>query len=253
MGIGIIGLGRLGAPLVQGLARAGVAEVYAFSRTRDKAEQVVGGSPGVTLVDSAAEVLQRCDPVFVWMAPPQVEQVLENASEALGEANPILVTCSPGQRMERFSTRWVDTLPNVNSATGSGGTLVTWGPGLSEDDRESVREPLRAVGAVYEVEPGDLDAFCALTSNGPALYARMMQIWADAVADRHGLDTELCRAMVRQTMQGTLALQDGEGIGADEVVYRVAHPGGSTEKALAVLEPSFSAMAAQMLQAMGKW
>jgi hypothetical protein len=58
----------------------------------------------------------------------------------------------------------------------------------------------------------------------------MMQLLADAVAARRGYDREFCRALVRDTMDGTVALQEQDAIGADEVIWRVAHPGGSSEK-----------------------
>lgn len=252
MGIGIIGLGRLGGPLARGLAAAGIAEVYAFSRSRDKAEGIARQAAGLTLLDSAAEVLRRCDPVFVWMAPSQVREVLTANADALSH-RPILVNCSPGQDLSAFTDRWVDTYPNVNSATGQGATLVSWGPGLSEPDRQRVRSLLEAVGAVYEVAPAQLDAYCALTSNGPAFYAFMLEGWADVVAERHGLDVDLARVMVRQAVVGTVALQDAEGIDAAAVISQVAHPGGSTEPGLAVLAAGFRPLTELMLRAMGRW
>lgn len=252
MGIGIIGLGRLGGPLARGLAAAGVGEVYCYNRSRDKAEQIARQAPGLTVLDSAAEVLRRSDPVFVWMAPAQVSQVLTANADALGH-RPILVNCSPGQDLSAFTDRWVDTYPNVNSATGLGATLVSWGPGLSATDKQRVRALLEAVGAVYEIAAEQMDAYCALTSNGPAFYAFILQAWADVVAQRHGLDPDLARAMVRQTAVGTVALQEAEGIDAAAVIERVAHPGGSTEPGLAVLAADFVPMAERMLQAMGRW
>ncbi|HAM44093.1 MAG TPA: hypothetical protein DCM67_03580 [Propionibacteriaceae bacterium] len=252
MGIGIIGLGRLGGPLARGLAAAGIAEVYGFSRSRDKAEQIARQAAGLTLLDSAAEVLRRSDTVFVWMAPGQVNEVLTANADALSH-RPILVNCSPGQDLGAFTDRWVDTYPNVNSATGQGSTLLSWGPGLADPDKQRVRSLLEAVGVVYEVEPTQLDAYCALTSNGPAFYAFILQAWADTVAERHGLDVDLARSMVRQTMVGTVALQEAEGIDAAAVIAQVAHPGGSTEPGLAVLAADFRPMAERMLQAMGRW
>lgn len=252
MSVGIIGLGRLGGPLLQGLARAGVDDVRVYSRTRATMERLADGAAGVILAESAAEVLQHSDVVFVWMAPAQVAQVLTGNADALTH-RPVLVNCSPGQDLRAFTDRWVDTYPNVNSATGQGATLVSWGPGLSESDRQRVRSLLTAVGAVYEVAPEQLDAYCALTSNGPAFYAFMLQAWADAVADRHGLDVDLARAMVRQTAVGTVALEEADGIDAAAVIERVAHPGGSTELGLAVLQAEWPAMAQRMLIEMSRW
>lgn len=253
MAVGIIGLGRLGGSLARGLVRAGVGEICVFNRTVERAHQLAAEVSGVAVLESATEVLQRCDPVFVWMDPADAAEVLSANVEVLQLQRPLIVTCAPGLSPGKYSQRWADTLPNVNLATGQGVTLVSWGPALDEAERESVLAPLRACGAVYEVPEQDLGFYSALASNGPAFYAQIMEVWADALAQRHGYDRQLCRRMVRQTMAGTVALQDQDDIDAAEVIRRVAHPGASTEKGLAALNQGFAAIAEAMLRSMDKW
>jgi competence protein ComER len=252
MPAGIVGLGRLGGALARGLARAGVRGVCGFNRTAARARAVAARAPGLVLLDTAGEVLERCDPVFLWMAGGDAAEVLEGNREVLARRRPLIVTCTPGVPVASHTARWAETLPNVALSTGRGATLLTWGPDLSEPDRETVRAPLLACGAVHELPQADLTYYSALASSGPALYARLMELWADALAGRRGYDRETCRAMVRQVMGGTLALEEQDAIGAGEVVRRVAHPGGATEKGLAVLERLFPAMAEEMLRAMDK-
>ena len=253
MPVGIIGLGRLGSALARGLSRAGVGEVYVFNRTPERAQELAAAARGLVVLDSAAAVLERCDPVFVWMDPVDAGEVLSANAEILQRRRPLIVTCAPGLAPAQFSPRWADTLPNVNLSTGQGATLLTWGPGLADAERETVLAPLRACGAVYEVAAAELPLYSALASSGPAFYAQIIELWADTLAEHHGLDAEFCRRMVRQTVAGTLALQEQDGIDAAEVVRRVAHPGASTERGLGVLEPQFAATSQEMLQAMGKW
>ncbi|MGC3995288.1 MAG: pyrroline-5-carboxylate reductase dimerization domain-containing protein [Propionicimonas sp.] len=253
MAVGIIGLGRLGGALAKGLARAGGFEVYAFSRTAASARDLLAGTEGIALLDSAEAVFERCDVVFVWMGPDDARAVLASCAEVVARRRPFLVSSTPGVRFDEFGPRWATTLPNVNLSVGQGATLLTWGEVPSDADREAVLAPLRACGAVYEVDAEDLGFYCGLTSNGPALYARVMDGWADTVADRHGYDRQLCREMVRQTVAGTIALQAGEGIDAAEVIRRVAHPGASTEQGLRVLDAHVEPVSEEVLRAMGQW
>lgn len=253
MPTGIIGLGRLGGALARGLARGRVRGVYGFNRSAARRRDVAAQAPGLTLLGSAEEVLERCDPVFLWMARDDAAGVLAAARDILARRQPLVVTCTPGVPVAEYTAHWAETLPNVNLSTRQGATLLAWGPGLCDAARDSVRAPLRTCGALHELPLAELRFYCALTSNGPALYARIMELWADALALRRGYDREACRAMVRQTMAGTLALEAQDGVGAEEVIRRVAHPGGSTEKGLAVLDRLFPAMAEEMLRAMGRW
>ncbi|MFT4108933.1 pyrroline-5-carboxylate reductase family protein [Propionicimonas sp.] len=253
MAVGIIGLGRLGGALARGLARAGDIETYVFSRSATSASGVLAGAAGVMLLESAAAVFERCDVVFVWMGPEDARAVLTSCAEVVTRRRPFLVSSTNQVRFGEFSPRWATTLPNVNLCVGRGATLLTWNVPPTAADREAVLAPLRACGAVYEVGEQEMAFFCGLTSNGPALYARAMEGWADTVADRHGFDRERCRELVRQTVAGTIALQEAEGIDAAEVIRRVAHPGASTERGLRVLDAQVEPVSEQVLRAMGQW
>jgi pyrroline-5-carboxylate reductase len=81
----------------------------------------------------------------------------------------------------------------------------------------------------------------------------MLELLADILAARRGYDRDLCRRMVRETMLGTLLLQESDGADASEVVNRVAHPGGPSEAGVAHLRSALPALYEAMLQKMQKW
>ncbi len=254
MAIGIRGLGRLGEALARGLGRGRApGQVLGFNRSAAKGRAAAERAPGLTLLGSAREVLERCDPVFLWMNRKDATEVLEAHHALLAERQPLIVTCAAEVPVADHVRRWVESLPNVNLPTGRGVTLLACGPGVSDADRATLRRMLASTGAVHEVPAAELTYYSALCSCGPALYARMMQRFADALAERRGYDRELCRGLVRDTMAGTVALLEQDLISADELIWRVAHPGGSSEKGLAVIDRRFPALVEEMLQAMGKW
>jgi pyrroline-5-carboxylate reductase len=96
-------------------------------------------------------------------------------------------------------------------------------------DRLVIAGVLGAVGAVHELPREEIPYYSALASCGPALYAVMMEEFADALSARRGYDRELCRTMVKETMAGTIARLDADGLDARSLVERVAHPGGPSE------------------------
>lgn len=252
MPTGIIGLGRLGESLARGLARDGEA-LLGFNRSVEKGRQVAAEVPGLTLAGSAGEVLERCDPVFVWMNGADAGGVLAEHREVIAARRPLLVSCTPATPLADHGDRWAQALPNVNLATGKGVTLLAFGPRVSDDDKELLRAVLAPTGAVHEVAAGDIPYYSVLCSCGPGLYARMMQLLADVLSARRGYDRDFCRRLVRDTMAGTVELEELDGIDGDEVVWRVAHPGGATEKGLAVLDRQFPALIEAMMRNMGRW
>jgi pyrroline-5-carboxylate reductase len=227
--------------------------VSVCNRTPAKAEDLVRALPGLKLCRSPAEVLGACDPIFLWTKPPDATQVLENNRELISGRQPLIVSCIAGVPLSRFTPRWAESLPNVAMAVGRGVTLVNFPPGLADTDRATVRDLLGLVGTVHEIPAAEIPYYTALMSCGPALYAVMLEQFADTLAARRGYDRDLCRRMVHETMAGTLALQEEDGIDAAEVVRRVAHPGGSTEGGLVVLREALPALYERMLQGMRKW
>lgn len=252
--IGIIGLGRLGAALARGLARAGHAEILCgYNRGATKARALAAQVPALRLCMSEADVLRHCDLTFLWTKPTDALQVLETNAALIHQRRPMLVTCVIGVPLAQFTDRWAECLPNVNMPVGRGVTLLHLPAGLTEPDRQLVVGVLASVGSVHVLPPEEIPFYSALSSCGPALFATLLEEFADTLAAHRGYDRALCRRMVRETVRGTIDLQDLDDADAAEIVQRVAHPGGPSEAGVAYLRAELPAMYEAMLQNMRKW
>jgi pyrroline-5-carboxylate reductase len=137
--------------------------------------------------------------------------------------------------------------------TGCGVTMIHYAPTLETADRETLEGILSSVGALYEASAVDIPYYSALMSCGPALYATMFELFADTLADKRGFNRDLCRKMVRDCVEGTLLLQELDGADTDEVVKRVAHPGGPSEAGTLFLKEKLPGLYQEMLVKMKKW
>jgi pyrroline-5-carboxylate reductase len=249
--IGIIGLGRLGSALARGLDRAGCAGgLHGFNRSAPKARAVAAQAPTLRLCSSATEVLELCDLVFLWTKPPDVLEILEANKDLIRRQRPLIVTCVIGVPVAQFTDRWAECLPNVNMPVRKGVTALNYAPTLGEPDRRLVFDTLASVGSVHVLPPEEIPFYSALCSCGPALYVTMMELLADTLSARRGYDREFCRQMVRETMLGTLLLQESDAADASEIVARVAHPGGRSEAGVVHLRATLPAVYEAMLQKM---
>ncbi len=83
--IGFLGLGIMGRPMAANLARAGF-DVMAWNRTRERAEELAGEFPNVTVAGSAAEAAAAGIAISMVPDVPEVEEVLlgsDGAAEGL--------------------------------------------------------------------------------------------------------------------------------------------------------------------------
>jgi pyrroline-5-carboxylate reductase len=254
MSTGVIGLGRLGSALVRGLCMARRKDViYGYNRTPGKEFALKEQCVDFQICNSDTEVLELCDTVFLWTKPPDAVAVMEKKKNLIRKQQTLLISCMINVPLADYTPRWAECLPNVNMPIGRGVTVISYAPTLPEADKIHIKSVLNQVGTVYEVPSGELTYYSALCSCGPALYATMFEMFADIFAAQRGYDRETCRRMVRETALGTLLLQEKDGIDTDELVYRVAHPGGSSEAGINYLKPNLPAVYENMLKAMKKW
>jgi pyrroline-5-carboxylate reductase/ribosomal protein S18 acetylase RimI-like enzyme len=249
MMLGIIGLGRLGSALARGLYMENPQRtLYGFNRSAEKGKILSEKVPTLHLCTSEADLLEKCDCVFLWTNAKDAAIVMEQNASLIRKKQPVLISCTPGVALSEYTSRWAGTLPNVNMVT-----LVHYAPALMETDRLYIQMELERVGAVYEATQQDIPYLSALCSCGPALYATFMELFADSLAQAKNYNRNFCRRLVRDTFVGTVALQEHDGINADELVYRVAHPGGSSEAGVKFLKAFLPEAFEKMLISMNKW
>jgi len=254
MNVGIIGLGRLGGALARGLDRFWMGGgMYGHNRGRKKAEAARAEAPRLVLLESAAEAFDRCEIVFLWMKPADGMAILEACTDAIKRSDPLVVACTVNTEYGRYCRRWAEALPNVNMSAGAGVTLLHFAQDLGVSDRRALTEILGAVGSVHELPRDEISYYSALASCGPALYATMMEAFADTLSERRGYDREFCRSLVRQTMAGTIAVLEEDNLDAPALVERVAHPGGASESGTNFLKERLPALYVEMLATMKKY
>ncbi len=129
----------------------------------------------------------------------------------------------------------VRAMPNTPAAVRQGVTVACAGPGVDAQARALCDALLRAVGAVAWVEQeAMLDAVTAVSGSGPA-YVFLLAELLERAALEQGLPSDLARLLARATVSGSGALLAAAPEDAGALRQAVTSPGGTTERALAVL------------------
>ena len=118
---------------------------------------------------------------------------------------------------------------------GAGAAAYAPGPGATAEDAELVERILAAVGMARRMKESDLDAVTALSGSGPAYVFAFIQALADGgVAE--GLSREAAQALAVQTVLGAAQMAASSGDHPAVLKDAVTSPGGTTIRALEVLE-----------------
>jgi pyrroline-5-carboxylate reductase len=241
MKIAFIGGGNMANAIIGGLLQQGaspgdlrVAEIDPDARER------IAATLGVTAVASGAEAAQGAACVILAVKPQQMRPAVAAVSAACTGA--IVVSIAAGIRTVDLS-RWlgghdriVRVMPNTPALIRAGISAAFALPGVTDPDRKAVHALLAAVGQVLWVEDeGKLDAVTALSGSGPAYAFYLIEAMQEA-ARKLGFDAAAARTLSVHTVLGAAKLAEASPETAAVLRERVTSKGGTTQRALEVLE-----------------
>jgi pyrroline-5-carboxylate reductase len=233
----LVGAGRMGGAMLAGWREQGLSRAVIVDPAP---ESMALAGAGVEVVASAAAIPAGFAPEAVVLAvkPQQAASALPAIAPFCGAA--VALSIMAGRTIASIATALpgppvVRAMPNTPAAIRQGMTVACAGSGVSAGQQALCAALLGAIGVVAWVEEeGLLDAVTAVSGSGPA-YVFLLAELLEQAAIEQGLPAKLARQMARQTVAGSGALLAARADDAAALRRAVTSPGGTTERALAVL------------------
>jgi pyrroline-5-carboxylate reductase len=240
MKLTFIGGGNMATALIGGLLTKGwppsdISVVEIDANARERLARDIGVDVGVLTPQRA-----QADCVVIAVKPQHVRAVSSELAPLI--RGKLVVSIAAGIRLADLS-RWlgahqrlVRAMPNTPALVLAGVTALYAAAGVTATDRDHVEGILSAAGRTLWVDSEHmLDAVTALSGSGPAYVFYFMECM-QRVAAELGFDERTARLLVIQTFKGAAKLADQSAESAETLRKRVTSKGGTTERALAVLE-----------------
>ncbi len=241
--IAFIGGGNMAAALISGLVADGYdpGRILVSDQDQDKLSMLAARF-GIRSAASNDAASAAADVVVLAVKPQAMEQVSRALAPALQDNKPLVVSIAAGVT-ERHLQHWlgddiplVRTMPNTPAMLQAGATVLHAAANVSDDQKSLAESILRAVGLTLWVkDEGMMDAVTALSGSGPAYFFLVMEAM-EAAGQSLGLPAETARLLTLQTALGAarMAIESSEGPAI--LKQRVTSPGGTTERALDILD-----------------
>lgn len=197
---------------------------------------------GVAVSERADAEFMAAD-VWVLAVKPQVmAEVATALADKLGTPPPLVLSVAAGVP-SRALARWfgadvpiVRCMPNTPALIGAGAAGLYAADNVEPRQRETAEAVLGSAGITVWVEDeAALDAVTATSGSGPAYFFAFMEALQSG-AEELGLDAETARRLVLQTALGAARMALESGDNPAELRRKVTSPGGTTERALTILE-----------------
>jgi pyrroline-5-carboxylate reductase len=241
MKIGIIGMGKMGEGLVEGLSRSKGSEKVVGGTTRSpESAQEAAKRLELPVSNDNVELARACDILILCVKPHQAEKVLREIEPELRKGQ-LLISIAAALTTSQLAD-WtgrrisvIRAMPNTPCLIGEGMTVFAAGPGTDRAQMAIAERIFGTVGRTAVVEESLMDGVTGLSGCGPAYIYLVIEALSEAGV-KVGLPRKVATLLAAQTLAGSarMVLERGEHPAAlkDEVTT----PAGCTIDGLMALE-----------------
>lgn len=243
MKIAVIGAGNMGLSFSKSFLKYELIKpenLQLITRNQLKFQKISEEFPKsrISIFDDVQEL--DADLIIVAVKPQDFQSVAENFKFKL-KSTQMILSIMAGIKIGKVQKLLnhpavVRAMPNSPTLLGMGITGYTAAKGITFIDLMNVEKLLNSTGRSVYLENEDLlDGVTALSGSGPAYFYYIVDAMIKA-GIQMGIDENLSKLFVKQTMLGAYHLINNSDKNIEELIKDVASKGGTTEAALKTFE-----------------
>ncbi len=240
--IAFIGPGAMAEAMFGGLIRQKLSNpehLLVSGPRRERGEQLKEKYGVVPFSDNAAAASQA-DVVVLSVKPQRLTAVMKNLKGTIRK-DALVLSIIAGATLGKIGKGLghqtiVRSMPNTPAQIGEGITVWTVSAAVSDEQKETARAILGALGQEVFVEDEHyLDMATALSGTGPAYVFMFMEAMMDAGVHM-GFPRRIAEQLVVQTIRGSVDFYQTNEVHVAALRNQVTSPGGTSAEALYYLE-----------------
>ena len=241
--IAFIGAGNMARSLIGGLVASGqpAATICATDPNPEQRAQI-SATFGIQAYADNTTAIAQADTVVLAVKPQVMRDVAETLASTVQARRPLVLSIAAGIRaadLENWlggSLPLVRCMPNTPALIQSGATGLYANPRVSAEQRQRAQDIMATAGITVWVDDESLlDAVTALSGSGPAYFFLVMEALEQA-GEKMGLEASVARQLALHTALGAAKMAIASDEGPAQLRTRVTSPGGTTERAISILQ-----------------
>ena len=237
--LAILGAGKIGESLLAGLVSSGWSDVVVTGRREERIAEL-RERYGVDATLSNAEAVAGAAIVVIAVKPQDFTALLGEVGPSLSVEQTVLSVAAaiPTAHIESRLAAGVPVvraMPNAPSTVHEGIAGIAAGAHAGDEHLDLAEGVLTHLGRVVRLPESAMDAVTAVSGSGPAYFALLAEAMIEA-GILLGISREISTQLVVQTMLGTAKLLRDEKMHPVDLREAVTSPGGTTIRAIRVLE-----------------
>lgn len=245
MKVGIIGFGSMGKMLAEKFSASGLLDRESLLLSSRSPEKLKEAKKWATICKSNTELAASSDIVFLCLRPFDLKGVLEEVRDSLKE-DALLVSLNGSvsftnleKSLAGSARRIAKVIPSVTAEVDRSQTLVCYNDNVTTEDKGNLKRLLSCLGDIIELPENEMGMGSELVSCMPGFIASIFDVLVRSAEEHTEIPHDQVVRMVLQTMIATGELMLKKDMSFEDVVTRVATPGGITEEGTKVVYENF--------------
>lgn len=240
--IGFVGAGNMASTIIDGLINGFKDinnKIYVTDVIREKAEKL-HNIHNINLCEGNAELVKRCDVIFLAIKPNIYQSVLEEIKSHT-DSEKLIISMAAGIKIEDVNRyfeqpmKTIRIMPNVGVTVNEGMIALSSYNNVAREEIDLVIDLLSNIGRVDEIEEYLMDAVTSISGCSPAYIAMFVEALADGSV-LQGMPRDKAYVYAAQTLIGTGKMILEKGIHPGELKDLVSSPAGVTIEGVYNLE-----------------
>lgn len=241
--IGIIGCGRVGSAIVQGLTSSGRVssqDIWASTHTEESRQEAEARLKIPLALGTPEERIKNTRNLILAVKPSQAREVLAQIRSFISSDTVLIsvvtgLTTSDIDKALGSSIPVIRVVPNTACFVQKGVIVVAAGPGVSPEQRERADLVFQPLGTVIHLDESMCDFVTSVSASGLAFLYTIIESFTEGGV-RLGLPREVALRMAALSMIGAGEMVLSSGKHPASLRDDVTTPGGCTIEGLLVLE-----------------
>ena len=238
----IIGMGKMGEAIAEGLLHSDLGSQYQVSgttRTEESAQEVREHLKIECSIENEA-ALKSADIILLSVKPHQLEKILRANQKSFHPRQLIISICAAvtTEQLSEWSnhqTSVIRAMPNTPCLLKAGVTALCRGPRCSDHQLKEAEQIFGELGIVTTLEESLFDGVTGLSGCGPAYMYLIIEALSEAGV-KVGISRKQATLLAAQTMMGAAKMVIERGEHPASLKDEVTTPAGCTIDGLMALE-----------------
>lgn len=239
--IGFIGAGNMSTAIIKGILTKKICDTSnLFVYDIDKSKTQSFKNLNINVLENESQIAKNCDIVFLCVKPQDFKSVINKIKSEIYE-NKIIVSVIVGISTDYIKKsvgkpcKVVRCMPNTPLLVGEGASALCKSDEVTDEQFDLICNIFNSCGITEVIDESLMNAITSVNGSSPAY----VYLFAKAVidgAEKQGIDREVAKRLIAQTLRGSATMLLTSQEPPEELIKKVASPGGTTEKALQALK-----------------